>query len=233
MLECFSWLRRILESTKWSIFITSIILLNALTLGLDTIQPISARFGAVFSSVDSVCLVIFVVEILARIMAYGFRFFIGKESGWNWFDFIIVIVSVMAGNGVSVLRALCVIRVFRLLSVIPSMRLISTAMLHTLPSMLGILALLVVFYYTYGVLCVNLFGEKFPDWFGSLGESFYTLFQIMTLESWSMGIVRPVMAEYHWAWAVFVSFICITNFIVLNLIVGVVVESIAEIKKRK
>lgn len=226
-------LQKFLESTSWSVFITSVILINSACLGLETIKFIHKHFGEILSIIDYICLGIFVVELGLRILAFRLKFFIGKDWGWNWFDFIIVAVSLFAVGGLAVLRAFRVIRIFRLLSVIPTMRLVSAAMLHTIPSMISIMVLLIIFYYIYGVLCVNLFGEVFPQWFGDLGDSFYTLFQIMTLESWSMGIVRPIMEVYPWAWAVFVSFICIVSFIVLNLIVGVVVESIAEMKQMR
>lgn len=226
-------LQGFLESTSWSVFITSVILINSACLGLETIKFIHKHFGEILSIIDYICLGIFVVELGLRILAFRLKFFIGKDWGWNWFDFIIVAVSLFAVGGLAVLRAFRVIRIFRLLSVIPTMRLVSAAMLHTIPSMISIMVLLIIFYYIYGVLCVNLFGEAFPQWFGDLGDSFYTLFQIMTLESWSMGIVRPIMEVYPWAWAVFVSFICIVSFIVLNLIVGVVVESIAEMKQMR
>lgn len=142
-------------------------------------------------------------------------------------------ISLLATSNFSVLRAFRVLRALKVLSAIPTMRIVLASLLNTLPSLGSIGFLLMVFYYVYGVLCVNLFGEKFPQWFGTLGKSFYTLFQIMTLESWSMGIVRPVMEVYPYAWIVFISFILIASFGVLNLIIGVIVESIAEMKARK
>lgn len=229
--SCMRKLQNFLESTFWSVFIVSVIIINSITLGLETVAFARKNFGNILVIIDHVCLIIFVIELSLRIMVYRVKFFIGKEWGWNWFDFIIVFTSFLATGGLSVLRAFRVFRIFRLLSVIPTMRIVSAAMLHTIPSMLSIMVLLIIFYYIYGVLCVNLFGEAFPQWFGDLGDSFYTLFQIMTLESWSMGIVRPVMEVYPWAWAVFVSYICIVSFVVLNLIVGVVVESISEMKQ--
>ncbi len=223
---------KVLESKLWLCSITAVILLNSIVLGLDTIPHISKAYSSILSLIDSACLVIFVIELSLRIGVYRKRFFFGKEWGWNWFDFIIIVGSVLASGGFAIFRAFRVIRVFRLLSIVPSLRIVSAAMLHTIPSMIGITILLLIFYYIYGVLCVNLFGERFPEFFGDLGTSFFTLFQVMTLESWAMGIVRPIMEVYPYAWIVFVSYIFIVSFIVLNLIVGVVVESIAEIKER-
>ncbi|TLD81470.1 ion transporter [Helicobacter sp. MIT 05-5293] len=221
-----------LESRLWTSFIIGVILINSIALGLDTIDIIHRQFNNTLFIIDNVCLVIFVIELSLRIITYKKNFFIGSnEWGWNWFDLIIVLISIFANAGFSIVRAVRIVKIFRLLSAIPAMRIISMAMLHTIPAMLSVVVLLTIFYYIYGVLCVNLFGDTFPQWFGNLGKSFYTLFQIMTLESWSMGIVRPIMEVYPYAWIVFISFICITNFIVLNLIVGVAVESIAEIKK--
>ena len=121
----------------------------------------------------------------------------------------------------------------RLISSVPAMRVVVDAVLKTIPAMLSISALLSIFYYVYGVLCVEFFGEKFPEWFGTLPRALYTLFQIMTLESWSMGIVRPVMEVYPYAWIVFVSYIVIVGMIALNLIVGVIVNSLNEITQNK
>jgi len=86
-----------------------------------------------------------------------------------------------------------------------------------------------VFFYVAAVLTTSLFAADFPDWFGSIGKSLYSLFQIMTLESWSMGIVRPVMDVHPWAWVVFVPFIIIATFTILNLFIGVIVSTMQEL----
>jgi voltage-gated sodium channel len=91
------------------------------------------------------------------------------------------------------------------------------------------MAIMAIFFYTAGVLATKLFGANFPDWFGSLGRSLYSLFQIMTLESWSMGIVRPVMEVFPWAWAFFVPFIIIATFTILNLFIGIIVSTMQEL----
>lgn len=225
-------LQKLVSSKPWGAFITAVILVNSIVLGLDTSAFIKAHAGWLLSLIDRICVFIFTAEIILRLLAYHYKFFIGKDWGWNVFDFLIVALSLLESSGLSILRAFRVFRALRLLSVLPSMRLISAAMLRALPSMASICVLLLIFYYVYGVMCVSLFGARFPQWFGDLGASFYTLFQIMTLEGWSDGIVRPVMAVYPYAWVVFVSFILIVSFVVLNLVIGVVVESIAELKEQ-
>ncbi|MEQ9627323.1 MAG: ion transporter, partial [Roseitalea porphyridii] len=140
--------------------------------------------------------------------------------------FIVVgIALVPAAGEFSVLRALRVLRVLRLISVIPQMRAVVGALLTALPGMGSVIAVLAIAYYVAAVIATKLYGASFPQWFGSIGSSMYSLFQIMTLESWSMGIVRPVMDAFPWAWAFFIPFIAATTFTVLNLFIGVVVSA--------
>lgn len=225
-------LKRAIESKVWSISITSVILFNAAILGLDTSPFLKQNFGSILAFLDNTCLVIFTIELILRIYCYGLRFFTNDEKWWNIFDFIIVAVSIFAVE-YSVLRALRILRVLRLLSAVPSIRLVTDAVLRTIPAMISIASLLGVFFYVYAVLCVNFFSEKFPEWFGSIPRALYSLFQIMTLESWSMGIVRPVMEVYPYAWILFVSFIIIVGMVALNLVVGVIVNSLNEIAHDK
>ncbi|MEO1142928.1 MAG: ion transporter, partial [Pseudomonadota bacterium] len=125
----------------------------------------------------------------------------------------------------SVLRAFRILRVLRLISSVAAMRRVVTGLLSALPGMGSIVFLLGLIFYVFAVITTKLFSESFPEWFGSIGESSYTLFQIMTLESWSMGIVRPVMDQYPYAWLLFVPFIIMTAFTVLNLFIGVIVDA--------
>jgi voltage-gated sodium channel len=154
---------------------------------------------------------------------YGPRFF---KDGWNVFDLTIVTIAwIPAAGPLSVLRALRIMRVLRLVSVIPSMRNVVGALLNALPGMGSIVAVLLLVFYIAAVMATNLFGGTFPAWFGSIGTSMFSLFQIMTLESWSMGIVRPVMEVHPHAWLFFVPFIVITSFTVLNLFIALIVNS--------
>lgn len=111
----------------------------------------------------------------------------------------------------------------------PQLKKVVAAFIHSIPGLSGVMLVMLVFFYTMGVLATNLFGESFPHWFGSLGASLFSLFQIMTLESWSMGIVRPVMEVYPWAWAFFVPFIVIATFTILNLFIGIIVSTMQEL----
>ncbi|MBS0123731.1 ion transporter [Thetidibacter halocola] len=206
--------------------IIGVIVLNAVMLGLETSSAIMAQAGGLIRAVDMACLAIFVAEIAAKLVARGWRFF---RSGWNLFDFVIVGVSLIpAGQGVSVLRALRILRVLRVISVAPRLRRVVEGFITALPGMGSVFLLMALIFYIGAVMATKLFAASFPDWFGDLGLSAYTLFQVMTLESWSMGIVRPVMEVYPWAWAFFVPFIMITTFAVVNLLVGLIVNSMQD-----
>ncbi len=214
---------KLVGAPAFGLFISIVIGVNAVTLGLETSPAAMAAAGGFLFAVDRIALVIFTIEIALKLFAFGPRFF---RSGWNVFDFVIVAISLVpAAHIFSVLRALRILRALRLLSVIPQLRTVVGALLGAVPGMSAIIGVLVLVFYVAGVIATKLFGPQFPDWFGSVGASMYTLFQIMTLESWSMGIVRPVMEAYPWAWAFFVPFIIITSFAVLNLFIALIVNS--------
>ena len=207
-------------------FLIAVILLNGITLGLETSPALMDRIGGLLQTVDKTCLAVFVVEILAKLHALGLRFF---RSGWNLFDFAIIGISLVpAGQVFSVLRALRILRVLRVVSVTPILRRVVDGLGRALPGMGSVFVLISLIYYIAAVMATKLFGAGFPDWFGDLGASAYSLFQIMTLESWSMGIVRPVMEVYPYAWAFFLPFILMTTFAVMNLIVGLIVNSMQD-----
>lgn len=225
-------IRRLVESDGFQRFIIAVILINAVTLGLETSKAAMAAIGPALLVLDKLALAIFVAELLLKLWVYRIGFF---RQGWNNFDFAIVLISVapllgFAGMGnLSVLRSLRILRVLRLLSVVPQMRAVIQALFGALPGMGAIMAVLALVYYVSAVLATKLFGASFPDWFGSIGLSMYTLFQVMTLESWSMGIVRPVMEIYPYAWVFFVPFIVLVTFAVLNLFIAIIVNSMQSL----
>jgi voltage-gated sodium channel len=202
----------------------ALILINAITLGLETVPAVMAVAGGVVRFLDRAILMVFVLEIALRLYAHRQAFF---KDAWSVFDFIVVSIALLPASGpFTVLRALRVLRVLRVLSFVPSMRKIVGALVKSLNGMLSITMVLALLYYVAAVMATKLFGEAFPEWFGSLGSSLYTLFQIMTLESWSMGIARPVMAEFPYAWVFFVPFILIATFTMLNLFIAVIVNAV-------
>lgn len=219
------------EAPRIQRFITALIILNAISLGLETSPEVRARIGDILAVIDWVVLTIFVVEIVMKLFAKRLDFF---KSGWNVFDFIVVSIALVPAAGpFYILRALRILRVLRLISVVPQMRRVVQALVTAIPGLLSIVALISLIFYISAVLATNLFGPVFQEWFGTIGASMYSLFQIMTLESWSMGIVRPVMKVYPYAWIFFVPFIMVTSFAVINLFIGVIVDAMQTVQEER
>jgi voltage-gated sodium channel len=224
----FGSLAGFVESRAFSTAITLVIVVNAISLGLETSKAAVAAFGPWLRAIDTAALWIFTLELLLKLTVWRGRFF---RSGWNLFDFTIVAIAWLPAAGpLAVLRALRIMRVLRLISVVPQMRSVVGALLRALPGMGSIVAVLLLVFYVAAVMATGLFGADFPAWFGSVGASMYSLFQIMTLESWSMGIVRPVMEVYPLAWLFFVPFIVATSFTVLNLFIALIVNSMQTLQ---
>jgi voltage-gated sodium channel len=212
-----------LNNAKFERAILILIIVNAIVLALETYPTMMAAYGPLLETLDTLILWVFVVEVALRLAVNPINFW---RDPWRIFDFVVVAIAMVPASGqFAVLRSLRILRVLRLISAIPSMRRVVTGLLNALPGMGSIVLLLTIIYFVFAVLTTKLFGAEFPQWFGSLTKSAYTLFQIMTLESWSMGIVRPVMAAYPWSWALFVPFIIVTAFAVLNLFIGVIVDA--------
>lgn len=213
------------EHPRFTAAITALIIVNAVTLGLETSPAAMAAAGGWLVALDRTILAVFVVELALRMAAHGLRFFRG---GWNWFDLVIVGIALLPATGpLSVLRALRVLRVLRLVSVVPEMRMVVESVSRSLPGLGTIALLLVVFFYVFAVLATKLFGDTHPQWFGHLGGSLFSLFQVMTLESWTT-IARGVMQSHPWAWLFFLCFILVATFTVLNLFIAVIVNAMQE-----
>jgi len=200
-----------------------LILANAAILGLESYPAIEARWGRWLVMADRALLGIFTVEIAARMVGHGRNFF---RDPWSVFDFAVIVIALIPASGpFAVLRALRVLRVMRVISLVPSMRRVAAGLLAAIPGLGAVVGMIVVILYVFAVMATKLFGARFPEWFGTLGESAYTLFQVMTLESWSMGIVRPVMEAFPHAWVFFVLYILVSTFTMLNLFIAVVVNA--------
>ena len=213
----------LISTQKFNNFILAVILINAVVLGLQTSKELMQTSGSLLEMIDNICLAIFTIEIILKLSVQRLRFFL---IGWNVFDFVIVGISLVPGaGGLSVLRAMRIMRVLRVVSIAPSLRRVVEGFITALPGMASVFVLMALIFYIAGVMATKLFADTFPQWFGTLGESLYSLFQIMTLESWSMGIVRPVMDTHPYAWAFFVPFIMVTTFATVNLVVGLIVTS--------
>jgi voltage-gated sodium channel len=210
--------------------IIGLILLNAVTLGLETADSIVAQWGGLLYAVDKVLLVIFTIEIAIRIYAFRGRFF---RDAWGLFDIAVVAVAWMPASGdLAVLRALRVLRVLRLISIVPSLRNVVEAMLAALPGMGSIVLLMLLIFYVAAVMATKLFGDAMPEQFGDLGASLFTLFQLMAMDDFG-NIVRQSMEHSPLAWLFFIPFSIVATFVVLNLFIGVIVESIQSLREQR
>ena len=232
MLEKYFFMTRLqtfIEDKRFQWIIIGVIVLNSIILGLDTVEYLNNNFNVLINIIDDFCLYFFAIEMLLKVLVYRLSFF---KNIWNIIDLMIVSMALVPGDSrLAILRAFRIFRIMRLMTVFPAMRCIVSAMISSIPGATSVVSLLVIVFYITSVMVTNLFGEQFSEFFGTLGRSFYSLFQIMTLESWSMGIVRPVMEFYPYAWLIFIPFIVATSFIVLNLFIGVLVDALATAKE--
>lgn len=218
---------KFVHSANLTRFITILILINAVTLGLETNPAIMSRYGGILVAIDHTILFIFVCEILLKLFSFRLHFF---RSGWNVFDFLIVGISVLPALGpFDIMRTLRVLRVMRLISIVPKMRRVITSLLSAIPGMTSVLAVLLLIFYVAAVMTAQLFGAvqepAMQNLYGTIGDSMFTLFQLMTLEGWVDDIAGPTMALFPWSWVFFVFFIVITSFAVLNLFIGIIVDA--------
>ncbi|WP_061239105.1 ion transporter [Ectopseudomonas composti] len=213
----------VMDGTSIQRLVTLLIIVNAAILGLQTSPAIMNEWGKPLLLLDGLILACFVIELALRFIARGVSLL---RDPWAIFDCVVVGIALVPASGpFAVLRALRVLRVLRLVSINPSMRKVVQALLASLPGMGSIVMLMGLIFYVAAVMATQLFGASFPEWFGNIGASLYTLFQVMTLESWSMGIVRPVMEQHPLAWLFFVPYILIATFMMLNLFIAVIVNA--------
>ncbi|GGM92591.1 hypothetical protein GCM10010106_45940 [Thermopolyspora flexuosa] len=218
-------LRSIIEARPFQRTIIAIIALNAITHGTATFDGLPEQVLGFLHAVDRIALAIFVVEIAVRLYAYGWKFF---RDPWSVFDALIVGIALVPVTGpTSVLRTLRILRALRLISAVPSMRRVVSALLSAIPGMASIIGLLLLVMYVSAVISTEMFGRIAPDYFADLPTSLFSLFQIMTGEAWP-DIADQVMSEMPWAWIFFVGYILTSSYVVLNLFIAVVVNALDD-----
>jgi voltage-gated sodium channel len=203
-----------------------LILVNAVILGMETSPSLMADWGPWLVAADRAILAVFVVEIALKLAVHRFKYF---RDPWNVFDFTVVAIALIPASGpLAVLRAMRVLRVLRLITMVPSMKRVVGGLLSALPGLGSVSAIIGIIFYVSAVIATKLFAGQFPELFGDLGRTAFTLFQVMTLEGWAMEVVRPVMAVYPLAWIFFLLFILASTFTLLNLFIAVIVNAIQQ-----
>lgn len=222
------WITGTVEDRRFQKFIIGVILVNAVILGVLTQNDLAPGLRTFLVWVDHVCLVIFCIEIVMKLIAWGPRFF---RDGWNIFDLIVVAIALIPASGpFGILRTLRVLRLLRLATAVPSMKRVVNGMFAALPGGASVAAVLLVLYYVAAIIADDLFGQTVPKYFGDMGRTFFTLFQLMTIEGWN-GIAEEVMEIHPYSWIFFVTFIIFTAFTTLNLLFGIIVDAMEEAKE--
>lgn len=222
-------IKQFVDSQSVQNFIIGLIVLNSITIGFETSDKIMSSIGNYLLLIDKIILAVFVIEIALKLYAYSFSFF---KSGWNVFDFSIVAIALLPASGpLAILRALRIFRSLRLIKNVPRLRFIVESLFHSLPSLLWIFVLLALVFYVFAVVGTKLFGSSFPEWFGTLGASMFSLFQIMTLEGWAE-ISREVMKVFPLANIYFISFILLASYTTLNIFIAIVVNTMSEVQQK-
>jgi voltage-gated sodium channel len=221
--------KRIVDSTPFTAFIFAVIVANAVVLGLETYDGIERDAGHTLATLNDVFLGIFVVELALRLVSYGRRPADFFRSGWNVFDFAIIAASFVPGlgNNATLLRIVRLLRVVRLVSLLPDLRVLLIAVWRSIPPVLsvGVMALLLI--YVYGMLGWVLFGDELPQDWGNVGEAMLTLFVLLSLENLPQ-YVEEAQTVHPWSWIYFVTFALIASFLLLNLLIGIVINSMEQ-----
>ena len=226
-------LLEIKESSAFQFVVTTIILLSSIIVGVGTYEIGNDLFVKTLFALDTFITVFFIVEILIRFFAENRKvdFF---KSGWNIFDLIIVISSLIptTGSSVLVLRLLRLARLLRVISFMPELRFVIEALIESLKKSIYVLILIFILLYIYAVGGVILFEDVVGGRFEDLGEAYIALIQIMTLSSWE-SLMMPIVEIYPYAWMYFISFVILSSIIVLNLFVAILVDVVSERRKRQ
>jgi voltage-gated sodium channel len=226
-----AWAQRIVATRGFEYFIVVLIVLNAAILGLETSDGIMAQYGAWLLLGNHVVLGVFVLEVVIKLVAVAPRFRLYFGNGWNLFDFNVVVFSLIpaAGEFAMIARLARLLRVARLVSTIPELRLIVSTLVRSIPSMGHVLLLMGVIFYIYAIAGYHIFHEHDPEHWRNLGISLLTLFRVVTLEDWT-DVMYTAMQLSPWAWMFFVSFVVIGTFVVVNLFIAVVLNNLEQAK---
>ena len=223
---------RIVESPIFTGFILAVIIANAVVLGLQTYEEIEDRHGDVLNLLNDLFLGIFVLELAVRIGAYGRRPLDFFRSGWNVFDFVVIAVAFVPGirESSTLLRLARLLRVVRVVRILPELRVLVTGVVRSLPPLGSMLLLMTVMLFVYGMLGWLLFADEIPQDWGNIGRAMLSLFVLLTLEDFPR-YMDAGMEVHPWSWIYFVTFVLITVFIVINVLIGIVLNSMEEARE--
>jgi voltage-gated sodium channel len=225
-------LQRLVDHPAFTTAVVSVILANALVLGLQTYPSIESDYGDLLDALNAAFLAFFVAEITIRIAAYGrrpWRYFL---DGWNVFDFVAVGLAFVPGlqSNSTILRLARLARIVRVVHLLPDVRILIAGVIRSLPPLASMAILTVLIIFVYGMVGWQLFGEEIPNRWGTIGEAMLTLFVMLTLEDFPV-YMEEAMEIHSWSWIFFVSFILIAAFVVINVFIAIVLNSMEEARE--
>ncbi len=223
--------KAIADSPRFQLFIFGVILANAVVLGLETYDGIAREVGGTLTTLNDVFLGIFVIEIAIRIAAHGRRPQDYFKNGWNLFDFAVIGGAFLPGlrEDATALRVLRLLRIVRVVSLFPDLRFLIRGMVRSLPPIASMAMLTSLLIYIYGILGWIFFADTEPDHWGDIGEAMLSLFIVLTLESWPE-IMGAVIDVHPWAWIYFVSYVLIASFLLINMVIAILINSLEEVR---
>jgi len=223
--------RRITDARAFEIGIIAIIIINAILLGIGTSHTLERQYGSWIHLFYEIALGIFVLEALLKMFASSPRVFGYFRDGWNVFDFLVIVLALIPATGqfATIARLARLLRVLRLVSTIRDLRLIVTALVHSIPSVGHVIMLMSIIVYIYAIIGYHLFSEHDPENWRNLGMSVLTLFNVITLEGWTV-VMFKAMELHPLAWVYFVSFVVVGTFVIINLFIAIIINNLDEAK---
>ena len=221
--------KRIADSGLFQGFILGVIVLNAITLGVQT-YDLKDSIESLLTTLDDIFLGIFVVELIIRISAFGSRpqdFF---QDGWNVFDFVVISLAFVPGvrENATLLRIVRLLRVVRVVTVLPDLRVLLRALVRSIPPILSLAVLTLMLMYVYGMVGWILFHEQAPNNWGDLGTAMLSTFTMLTLENWPK-LLEQGMAIHPSSWIFFVSYVLLASFLVINILIAIIINSVEQV----
>lgn len=225
-------LARVVDSAAFTAVVVATITVNAAVLGLQTYGGVVDRWGSVLDAINGICLAIFLVELVTRMASYWPRPLAFFRNGWNVFDFVVILAVFVPGirENSTLLRLLRLLRVVRIVRVLPDLRVLLLGIWRSVPPLASIGAVTAMILFVYGMVGWIWFGDEIPGEWGNIGRAMLTLFVMLTLENFPQYMDAAMDVE-PWAWLYFVSFILVAAFVVLNVLIGIVLNSMEEARE--
>jgi voltage-gated sodium channel len=223
---------RLVESPSFTAAVLGVIFANAIVFGLQTYEGIEREHGETLDLLNAIFLWFFVVEIVLRLAAHGRRPWNFFRSGWNIFDFVVVGLAFVPGvrESSTLLRLARLMRVVRIIHVLPDLRILIEGVARSLPPLGSMVVLMVLVVFVYGMFGWLLFGEEIPENWGNIGRAMLTCFVMLTLENFPI-YMEAGMDIHPWSWVYFVSFIGVAAFVVVNVLIAIVLNSMEEARE--